>query len=67
MATKKIVKKVRKKKFKNELDNIEDSLKRGADYANYDKAIDRILDTKLQERDLEAEELFELNNRRQDD
>lgn len=49
------------------LDNIADSLKRGANYEAYDKEIDKILGTEMQERDLEAEEAFELNNRRNDD
>ncbi len=63
-----MVKKVKKsKKAQTELDNIADSLKRGADYASYDKVIDRLLGTEMQDRDLEAEETFEINNRRKDE
>jgi hypothetical protein len=49
------------------LDTIAASLKRGADYASYDKVIDKLLGTELADRDLEAEEAFELNNRRKND
>lgn len=59
-------KKRTKNKAVTQLDNIAFSLKRGADYAAYDKVIDQLLGTEMQERDLEAEEAFEINNRRKD-
>jgi hypothetical protein len=55
----------KKKKPRTPLDTIADALKHGANYASYDKEIDRLLGTELNDRDLEAEEAFELNNRRE--
>jgi hypothetical protein len=47
----------------NLFNEIADKLKHGANYEKFNNQLDTLLETSLKERDLEAEEAFELENR----
>jgi hypothetical protein len=54
-------------KVRTGFDSIASSLKKGKSYSTYDEEIDKLLGTEMEDRDLEAEEIYERGHREKEE